>query len=223
MNKFDTNFLEISRMIDPSKNLLVGKFSAEVNALESSTGKARNLNEVLFFLTSYREREYTPSENPTKKKRMSKAEEYSMKHRIADSGKEYKNYSEQVNGYVFSVPKSAFLDIVGTSYEDTDLQSLLGKNANEVLAVFIEDPSQIVVDEITAKEFAGLDKRDQEAYSKKRAGADGEFLTCKGQQIFRTTELHSISWETEDNILPYDQDLKGKASVAKAEAFELKD
>lgn len=209
MKKVDLNVTEITAIIDPTASIAEG-FKNAVNAHIDGEGKARNLKTVLFFLTSLREREYTPDESKqTTTKELQPWEVANMKAYMADKGQDMnEDYSIAKNTFVLPVHKDAFEAVVGKSYEDCDLvKEFLGKNINEVFAMFQENPARVYVDEILHDEWSSLSERDQESYQAKKSSADGVFLTQEGQQIYRTTNLYPLAYEMEDVVLAHEQNI----------------
>jgi hypothetical protein len=208
MNKIDLNLTEITAIIDPTASIAQG-FKNPVDPHKDSENKPRNLKTVLFFLTSLREREYTPAEGSTATKELQPWEQANMKAYMADKGQDMnEDYSIAKNTFVLPVHKDAFETIVGKSYEDCNLvEEFLGKNLNEVFAMFQTSPARVYVDEILHDEYNSLSEQDKKSYQAKKSSADGVFLTKGGQQIYRTTNLYPLAYEMEDVVLEHEQNI----------------
>lgn len=203
--------LEIFGIIDASAGIVEG-LSSDVRADKDSKNKKRDLNSVLFYLRTTREREYTPDENAPKRVEMSPAMRIAMEAKMRRNGTKVQDYSKAHNTFVYELDKSAFEEVIGIPYEECDLVAdFLNQNANEVFDMFADDPYRVYVDEITASEWKSLPESQQKGYAEKKNSADGILLTYKKQQIYRKTELYPISWGMTDSILAHDQDLSLKA------------
>ena len=202
MNKVN---LTVTAIIDASKGLVLG-LGAEVQASTNKAGKARNLNTVIFFLSTMVDRPAV--EGGTKQVEMSLAERLRMEAYMKAKGATANaDYSKKNNSVVFEIPKSGFEAIIGTSYEDTDVEALLNSDANTSFAGFAPEPQVVWSEDILAEEHAELTEDEQKSYQAKQAGSDGEMLTSGGQQIYRKTALVNASWELEDVTIAHEQDL----------------
>lgn len=198
----ETKKVIITGIIDAAANKVLG-LGAEVKANVNSKGKARNLNTVLFFLATPSTREMKGERKP--QARLSLADQLRMKGYMAAKGTESVDYSTRNTTTVFEVPKNIFAELVGTSYEDTNLESLLNVDANEEFAAFKENPHFVWNEEITADEYDNLSEGDKLSYQPKRAGSNGLPLTHNGQQIYRKTSLAEVAWGVEDVFLAHEQ------------------
>jgi len=205
--------LEIFGIIDASAGLVVG-LASDVKADKNSKNKKRDLNSVLFYLRTTREREYTPAEDAPQRMEMSPAVRIAMEAKMRRNGTELQDYSKGHNTYVYELDKDAFEEVIGIPYDECDLvEDFLNKNANVVFDLFAEDPYRVSVDEITASEWKSLPESQQKGYQEKKSssGKDGVLLTHKKQQIYRKTVFYPISWGVRDEILEHDQDLSRNA------------
>lgn len=212
------NKLEISGIIDSAKGLVLGNFGEQVSATHNSKGKARRLDTVVFVLTSLVKKEYEgEAKAPVQ---MSLADKLRMKGFMEAKGGSSVDYSVRKNSYWFEVPKNVFEELVGTSYEDTDLTSLVGSDANQTFSAFVETPHKVRRDDILAETFNALSETEKANYQAKEA--NGTLLTSGGQQIYTATFLDEVAWGMEDSTIKQEQDLSLSAQKAQTVQVEGK-
>lgn len=205
------NQLIITGIIDATKNLVAG-LGESVNATTKSNGKQRRLDTVVFVLTTFAERTMDGVQSVAPQ--MSIADKLKMKGFMALNGTEANaDYSVRRNSYYYEVPKLVLEELIGVAYDELDLESLLGKDANVEFKAFVDAPHRVRTEDILAEVWDNLPASQKANFQEKQL-PNGTKLTNGGQQIFRATFLDEVAFEIEDVVLKQDQDL----SVAKQKA-----
>lgn len=214
-SKLNPNFLEITGIIDTDVIKDTKQYYASIGRefhadSKNTTYKAGNL---LVFMSTYREREYTPSETQESTEKMSTIDRLKMEANMKRKGVEAVDYSVAKNATILSINKADAIAILGLDIANVDLSALVGKNANEVFPTFVQAPQRVRNLELY-ENICKLQRGEKDpatglpfGWDFKTAGTGGVELTKGGKRICRKTVLADMADELVDVIIEFDNDL----------------